>query len=372
MAAGIDAVKLADGSVTNTEFQYLDGVTSSIQNQLDAKIPLTQKGAALGVATLDAGSKIPAAQLPNTVMEYQGTWNATTNTPTLIDGTGNAGDVYRTSVAGTQNLGSGNQTFFVGDLVIYSGTIWERSPTADGVTSVNGIQGDVVLTTTNIAEGTNLYFTDERAQDAVGTILTDTTTIDFTYNDAGNVITADVIQSGLSLNSISGTLDVNKGGTGQTSYTDGQLLIGNTTGNTLTKASLTAGSGITITPGSGSITIASIAVPSAGDISETSFSAANNQAAAADVTSLAFANGTVRSFRALVSVFISATGSLYEVFDLEGVQKGASWDLAVSSSGDVSGVIFSITNAGQVQYQSTNVTGFTSNTMKFRAQTTTV
>jgi len=49
---------------------------------------------------------------------------------------------------------------------------------------------------------------------------------------------------------------VSAGGTGQTSYTDGQLLIGNTTGNTLTKATLTAGNGITITNGSGAITIA--------------------------------------------------------------------------------------------------------------------
>ena len=48
---------------------------------------------------------------------------------------------------------------------------------------------------------------------------------------------------------------VSAGGTGQTSYTDGQLLIGNTTGNTLTKATLTAGTGITITNGSGTITI---------------------------------------------------------------------------------------------------------------------
>lgn len=50
-------------------------------------------------------------------------------------------------------------------------------------------------------------------------------------------------------------LAVTSGGTGQTSYTDGQLLIGNTTGNTLDKATLTAGSGITITNGPGSITI---------------------------------------------------------------------------------------------------------------------
>jgi hypothetical protein len=57
----------------------------------------------------------------------------------------------------------------------------------------------------------------------------------------------------------SGTLGVARGGTGQTSYTDGQLLIGNSTGNTLSKATLTAGSGITISNGAGTITIASTA-----------------------------------------------------------------------------------------------------------------
>lgn len=56
--------------------------------------------------------------------------------------------------------------------------------------------------------------------------------------------------------SLTGTVAVANGGTGQSSYTDGQLLIGNSTGNTLTKATLTAGSGISITNGSGSITVA--------------------------------------------------------------------------------------------------------------------
>jgi hypothetical protein len=55
---------------------------------------------------------------------------------------------------------------------------------------------------------------------------------------------------------LAGTLAVANGGTGQTTYTNGQLLIGNTTGNTLTKSTLTAGSGISITNGNGSITIA--------------------------------------------------------------------------------------------------------------------
>jgi hypothetical protein len=63
--------------------------------------------------------------------------------------------------------------------------------------------------------------------------------------------------TGVNLTSqVTGTLPVANGGTGQTSYTNGQLLIGNTTGNTLTKATLTQGSGVTITNGAGTITIA--------------------------------------------------------------------------------------------------------------------
>ncbi len=56
---------------------------------------------------------------------------------------------------------------------------------------------------------------------------------------------------------VTGTLPITSGGTGQTTYTDGQLLIGNTVGNTLSKATLTAGSNVTITNGNGTITIAS-------------------------------------------------------------------------------------------------------------------
>jgi hypothetical protein len=53
-----------------------------------------------------------------------------------------------------------------------------------------------------------------------------------------------------------GQLAVSRGGTGQSSFTDGQLLIGNSTGNTLTKATLTPGAGISITNAAGAITVA--------------------------------------------------------------------------------------------------------------------
>jgi hypothetical protein len=65
---------------------------------------------------------------------------------------------------------------------------------------------------------------------------------------------------------VTGTLPVANGGTGQTSYTDGQLLIGNSTGNTLTKATLTQGSGITITNAAGAITIAASGGGGSGDV----------------------------------------------------------------------------------------------------------
>lgn len=101
-------------------------------------------GSADGLATLDSGGKVPASQLPNSVMNYLGTWNASTNTPTLADGVGSAGDVYRVSVAGSQDLGSGSISFDVGDYVIYSGTVWEKSDNTDAVTSVHGRTGVVV------------------------------------------------------------------------------------------------------------------------------------------------------------------------------------------------------------------------------------
>jgi hypothetical protein len=78
-------------------------------------------------------------------------------------------------------------------------------------------------------------------------------------NEAGTTkkMTATQVGTAIGAYVVGGTdVAVADGGTGQSSYTDGQLLIGNTTGNTLTKATITAGSGISVTNGNGSITIA--------------------------------------------------------------------------------------------------------------------
>ena len=79
---------------------------------------------------------------------------------------------------------------------------------------------------------------------------------------AGDVPTLNQNTTGTASN-VTGTVAVTNGGTGQTTYTNGQLLIGNTTGNTLTKATLTQGTGITVTNSTGSITIANAGVTSA-------------------------------------------------------------------------------------------------------------
>ena len=55
---------------------------------------------------------------------------------------------------------------------------------------------------------------------------------------------------------VTGTLPHDNGGTGQTVFTDGEILIGKTDGS-LAKATLTAGSNVTITNGDGTIEIAS-------------------------------------------------------------------------------------------------------------------
>jgi len=107
------------------------------QALLDTYQLRSEKGNANGYASLDSQGKVPISQLPSSIMEYKGTWNASTNTPTLANGTGDTGDVYICNVAGTVNFGAGPLTFAVGDYVIYSGSIWQRSSGAVGtVTSV--------------------------------------------------------------------------------------------------------------------------------------------------------------------------------------------------------------------------------------------
>jgi hypothetical protein len=116
--------------------------------------------------------------------------------------------------------------------------------------------------------------------------------------------------------------------------------------------------------------------PSLGDIiTEGAFTAANGQGSAAAVTGLAFSSSLSRSFRALVSVAILTSGGTNDKmanFTLNGIQKTTGWVLNQSYIGDNTNVTFSITSAGNVRYTSNSVGGFLSDTIRFRAQTTSV
>lgn len=59
-------------------------------------------------------------------LNYKGTWNALTNSPTLADGTGAKGDYYVTSTAGTQTFGGLLLFFGIGDWIAYNGAVWQR------------------------------------------------------------------------------------------------------------------------------------------------------------------------------------------------------------------------------------------------------
>ena len=85
------------------------------------------------------GSGVIAATGAGAVI-YKGTWNASTNTPTLANGVGTSGWQYAVSVGGTVNFGAGAITFTVGDYVLYSGTVWQQI-TAGGIAAAGTLTG---------------------------------------------------------------------------------------------------------------------------------------------------------------------------------------------------------------------------------------
>lgn len=133
---GLAATKIANGTVDNTEFQYLNGVTSGIQSQLDAKVALTGTQTVGGVKTFSSnpivsggGVQFPATQVPsadsNCLDDYEEgsftpTWTAASVNPVIGNGTitGNYVKVgrfvriqIRIVMGSTTTFGTGNYTF---------------------------------------------------------------------------------------------------------------------------------------------------------------------------------------------------------------------------------------------------------------------
>jgi hypothetical protein len=155
---------LVSSSVTPTELGYVHGVTSGIQAQLDALV----------------GG-----------MQYQGVWNANTNSPALVNGTGTKGYFYKVSVAGTTTIDS-NTNWHVGDWIAFDGTVWDKIDNYIDVSSVFGRTGAITAqsgdyNTSLVTENTNLYFTNARA---IASTLTGYTSGAGTLSSSDSVLSA--------------------------------------------------------------------------------------------------------------------------------------------------------------------------------------
>lgn len=125
---------------------------------------------------------------------FQTTWNANTNTPTLVSSSGSKGNYYIVDVSGSTNL-DGISDWKVGDWAIYDGDVWRKVDNTDAVSSVNGFTGAVSLVTTNILEGDNLYHTNSRAINSTltgyvsgsGTIASSDTILSAIQKLSGNI-----------------------------------------------------------------------------------------------------------------------------------------------------------------------------------------
>ena len=183
-------------------------------------------GAANGVATLDAGGKVPVSELPAAVLgalSYQGTWDASTNTPTLTSSVGTKGYYYVVSVAGNTNL-NGITDWLVGDWAVYNGTVWQKVDNTETVTSVNGQTGAVSITLTNLGAG-SIATQNANAVAITGGAINGTTigattasTGAFTTATASTSVTTPIVQAtnsaGLALRNSAGTSQISMGAGG--------------------------------------------------------------------------------------------------------------------------------------------------------------
>jgi len=184
-------------------------------------------------------------------VNYEGTWNASTNTPTLTSSVGTKGDYYVVSTTGSTNL-NGITTWTQGDWAIFNGSAWEKVDNTDLVTSVAGRTGAVTLTTADISglgtiatqASSNVSITGGSITGITDLALADGGTGASTASDArtnlGLVIGTDVLAPTGSAASLTSFPTFNQNTTGTASNVTGTVAVANGgTGGTTTATART-------------------------------------------------------------------------------------------------------------------------------------
>jgi hypothetical protein len=149
--ATLDKTAVGLSNVDNTS-DLNKPISTATQLALNNKVNTSLLGVNNGVATLDSSGKVPTSQLPDSVIGgviYQGSWNATTNTPTLVSSTGTKGHYYIVSVAGSTLIDGVNE-WKVGDWIVFDGTTWDKIDNTDAISSFNGRTGAITLTSSDV------------------------------------------------------------------------------------------------------------------------------------------------------------------------------------------------------------------------------
>jgi len=136
-------ISLSSGRVIN--------VGEVVAADIAEKIKVITNGGGTSQGVLDAIASLQA-QIDSIAsgLEYQGTWNASTNVPTLASSVGTAGYYYIVATAGSTNL-NGVTDWQVGDWAVFNGSVWQKIDQTNLVTSVAGRTGAVVLSNTDIS-----------------------------------------------------------------------------------------------------------------------------------------------------------------------------------------------------------------------------
>jgi hypothetical protein len=256
--------------------------------QTTAGIPLTQKGSGLGVATLDTNGFLTAAQIPPSLLGgvvYQGSWNANTNTPTLVNGTGTTGFEYSIGTTGTQNLGGGSQVYQQGGFVIYNGTTWSYVPPSGLFTSLTA--------------GTHLS-----VSTPTGAI---TVTVDATPNSTASTIVSRDASGNFTANTITATLSgaATSAGTVTTAAQPNITSVG-TLSSLLVTANITAGN---VTASSGTVTAATGQFTNINN----SLAGANAAIATANTAMKSYVDGQITTVNTTAQILNANVGA-FEIF----------------------------------------------------------